>query len=57
MAFSFRPESRSPSTGFPKVRDKAGRKKIKLFILPTVEAIELLNQNPKKTNAIVHITC
>ena len=39
------------------VRDKAGRKKIKLFILPTVEAIELLNQNPKKTNAIVHITC
>ncbi|SRR6266567_4865807 len=39
------------------VRDKAKRKKVKLLILPTVEAIELLNQNPKETNAIVHVTC
>jgi len=26
-------------------------------VLPTIEAIELLNQNPKDTNAILHVTC
>src|SRR5213593_3883147 len=39
------------------VRDEAERKKIKLLVLPTIEAIELLNQNPKDTNAILHVTC
>ncbi len=39
------------------VRDKAERKKIKLLILPTIKAIELLNRNPKSTNAIVRVTC
>ncbi len=39
------------------VRDRAERKKIKLLILPTTEAIELLNRNSKGTNAIVHVTC
>jgi hypothetical protein len=39
------------------VRDKAERKKIKLMILPTIEAIEVLNRNPKDTNAILHVTC
>jgi hypothetical protein len=39
------------------VRRKAERKKIKLLILPTVEAIEVLNRNPKDTNAILHVTC
>src|SRR5216684_8643344 len=34
------------------VRGKAERKKIKLLILPTVEAIEVLNRNPNDTNAI-----
>jgi len=26
-------------------------------VLSTIEAIELLNQNPKDTNAILHVTC
>ena len=39
------------------VRSKAERKKIKLLILPTVEAIEVLNRNPNDTNAILHVTC
>ena len=39
------------------VRDKAERRKIKLLILPTIEAIEVLEQNPKDTNAILHVTC
>ena len=39
------------------VRGKAERKKIKLLILPTVEAIEVLNRNPNDTNAILHVTC
>ncbi len=39
------------------VRGKAERKKIKLLILPTIEAIEVLNRNPKGTNAILHVTC
>ncbi|SRR6266496_1675825 len=37
------------------VYDRAERRKIKL--LPTIEAIEVLNRNPKDTNAIVHVTC
>ena len=39
------------------VRGKAERKKIKLLILPTIEAIKVLNRNPKDTNAILHVTC
>jgi hypothetical protein len=39
------------------VRDKAERKKIALLILPTIEAIEVLNRNPKGTNVILHVTC
>src|SRR5205807_10056610 len=38
------------------VRREAERRKIKLLVLPTIEAIELLNQNPKDTNAILHVT-
>jgi len=41
----------------PEVRSKAERKRIKLLILPTVEAIEVLNRNPNDTNAILHVTC
>jgi hypothetical protein len=36
---------------------EAKRRKIELIVLPTEEAIELLNKNPKKTNAILHVTC
>jgi hypothetical protein len=39
------------------VREKAERRKIKLLILPTIEAIKALNQNPNDTNAILHVTC
>jgi hypothetical protein len=39
------------------VRDKAERKKIKLLVLPTAEAIEILNRNPSDTNAVLHVTC
>ena len=39
------------------VRREARARKIKLFILPTVEAIDALQENPKDTNAILHVTC
>ena len=39
------------------VRSEAARKKIKLLILPTLEAIEELNHDRKDTNAILHVTC
>jgi hypothetical protein len=39
------------------VKLKATRRKIKLVILPTVEAIEELKQHPRDTNAILHVTC
>jgi hypothetical protein len=40
-----------------KVRREAKRRRIKLVILPTVEAIEELKQHPRDTNAILHVTC
>jgi len=39
------------------VRREAERLKIKLLALPTIEAIEVLKQDPKDTNAILHVTC
>ena len=36
---------------------QAERHKIKLLVLPAIEAIELLKRNPKDTNAILHVTC
>ena len=39
------------------VKREAKRRNIKLLILPTVEAIEELNQHPRDTNAILHVTC
>ena len=39
------------------VRREAERRKIKLLVLPTIEAMKLLNQNPEDTNAILHVTC
>lgn len=39
------------------VRREAARKNIKLLVMPTIEAIEVLNQDPKDTNAILHVTC
>jgi hypothetical protein len=39
------------------VKSEAKRRKIELLILPTEEAMELLNRHAKSTNAILHVTC
>ncbi len=39
------------------VQREAKRREIKLIIIPTVEAINLLKQKPDDTNAILHVTC
>jgi hypothetical protein len=39
------------------VKSEAGRRKIKLSILPTAKAIEELKQHPRGANAILHVTC
>jgi hypothetical protein len=39
------------------VEREALRRKIKLLVLPTAQAIEALQQNPEETNAILHVTC
>ncbi len=39
------------------VQREAKRLKIKLLVLPTAEAIKLLEQDLKDTNAILHVTC
>jgi hypothetical protein len=36
---------------------EAERRKVELLILPTPKAIEVLNQETKDTNAILHLTC
>ena len=39
------------------VKREAERRKIKLLILPTANAIEKLKKKPEATNAILHVTC
>lgn len=39
------------------VQAEAKRRNIKLLILPTAEAIELLKAEGAETNAILHVTC
>jgi hypothetical protein len=39
------------------VEREAKRRKVELLIVPTAEAIEILKQQPKNTNAILHVTC
>jgi hypothetical protein len=39
------------------VQREAKRLKIKLLVLPTAEAIKVLEQDLKDTNAILHVTC
>ena len=39
------------------VECEAKRHKVKLVILPTSKAIEVLRQELKETNAILHVTC
>ena len=39
------------------VRYEAERRKVELLILPTGEAVQLLNKAPADTNALLHVTC
>ena len=39
------------------VKLEARRRKVALLILPTEEAIETFANQPKGTNAILHVTC
>jgi hypothetical protein len=39
------------------VKLEAERRKVELVVLPTSQAIAVLNQNPEATNAILHVTC
>ena len=39
------------------VQREAERHKVKLLILPMIQAIEALQQAPDDTNAILHVTC
>ena len=39
------------------VKREAERRKVDLVVLPTSQAIDVLNKNPKVTNAILHVTC
>ena len=39
------------------VQREAERRKVKLVVLPTSKAIKILNDGPKATNAVLHVTC
>ena len=39
------------------VKREAKRRKVKLVIAPTAEAIKILDGHPSRTNAILHLTC
>ncbi len=41
----------------PDVKHEASGREVELVTLPTEKAIELLNQQPKRVNAILHVTC
>jgi hypothetical protein len=39
------------------VRSEASKRGVELVVVPTEQAIELLNSQPEGTNAVLHITC
>ena len=39
------------------VKREAQRRKITLIVVPTDRAIDILDQEPAETNAILHVTC
>ena len=41
----------------PDVHQEARRRKIELLVVPTAQAVALLNERPSHTNAILHLTC
>ena len=42
---------------YTRPESEAQRRKIKLQILLTAEAIKILEKDPERTNAILHLTC
>jgi hypothetical protein len=41
----------------PEVERDAKRRKVELVVLPTKDAIAILNRGDSRTNAILHVTC
>jgi hypothetical protein len=39
------------------VEEEARHRGVELVVMPTAEAIEFLGEDPKDTNAILHLTC
>ncbi|HEY7442924.1 MAG TPA: MTH938/NDUFAF3 family protein [Vicinamibacterales bacterium] len=39
------------------VKREANKRRVKLIVLPTAEAIEVFQKHPRATNAVLHITC
>jgi len=39
------------------IKRAARRRHVELLVLPTIEAMEKLRQDPDDTNAILHVTC
>ena len=39
------------------IKSEAKRRKVELLILPTEEALKILNHRIEKTNALLHVTC
>jgi hypothetical protein len=39
------------------VKREARERTVELVVLPTAEAIKVLQKHPKKTNAVLHVTC
>lgn len=39
------------------VKQEARRRRIRLLVLPTAQAIQVLQENPEGANAILHVTC
>ena len=39
------------------VKREAKDRGVELVVLPTAEAIKVLQKHPKKTNAVLHVTC
>ena len=41
----------------PEIEEEARRRDVELVMVPTVEAIDVLNEGMKDTNAVLHLTC
>jgi hypothetical protein len=39
------------------VKREAEERGVQLIVLPTAEAIKVLQKGPQKTNAVLHVTC